>query len=80
VDTQRLLQCIISKQALPNNRRWRYLASVTDLVGTNGLCAVNTSLRNCLVLLGTGWLQSRHISDRTQTSFLSFTCTTYKHK
>jgi hypothetical protein len=79
VDTQRL-QCIINKQALPKNRCWR-LACVTDLVGTNGLCAVKTGIKKCLVLLGTGyWLQSKHVGDHTHTSFLSFACSTDKSK
>ena len=39
-----------------------------------------TSLKNCMLLPDTGWLQSSNVSYHTGTSFLSFTCSVCNSK
>jgi hypothetical protein len=68
---------ISTSKHLPNNTCWR-LACVTDLVGGSSLDAVKTSPKKCLLLPDTCLFQRSFSMHHAHTSFLSFTCSTYK--
>jgi hypothetical protein len=75
---QRRLKCNIGKQTSSKQHVLALGLCVTDLVGGSSPNAVKTSPKNCLLVHGTSLFQRSFSMHHAHTSFLSFTCSTYK--